>query len=288
MAEDLAHTAGLPGTAPPRRPSPHSAHRATNYSTRSATGAWGVSLAPAMLPSIATSPSSCCPSATRPDRRPPSVFSALGVDSGPLHLARFTEVPCVGVWMPGHYPTTYSVPRRQQLNVVLAEPTRAWNRYKRILWRIVEQPGGAFEAGRLADWCARMLGPRRYLDPDEPAADMPLQQFVGERCRGVGGNALSACFLQRFPAPIDILYLDALDTTEPGHAEHAQRELQAALPRLHSRSLVLIDDTPWTGGAWVGKGARAVPWLLAHGWRILYGGYQVLLERQSRPSMAAD
>jgi spermidine synthase len=28
-------------------------------------------------------------------------------------------------------------------------------------------------------------------------------------------------FLGRFPDPIDVLYLDSLDTTEPGHAEHA-------------------------------------------------------------------
>jgi predicted O-methyltransferase YrrM len=271
--------------------------------------------------------------------------------------------------MPGHYPSTYSVPRRQQLNVVLAEPTRAWNRYKRIPWRVVEQPGGAFDANRLAGWCAQMLAPRRYLDEDESAADVQLQQFVGEWCRGVGGNALSGfadrhrsfdlllremrtrfahpivvetgtvraeedwggagfstywlgaflsrrggrlhsvdwsaahcafartwteifastvtvhqedsvAFLQKFPAPIDVLYLDSLDTTETGHAEHAQRELEAALPRLHEKSLVLIDDTPWSGGAWIGKGARAVPWLLEQGWRILYGGYQVLLARR--------
>lgn len=90
----------------------------------------------------------------------------------------------------------------------------------------------------------------------------------------------SVAFLGRFPGSIDLLFLDSLDTTEPGHAEHAQRELDAAFSKLHEQSIVLVDDTPWVGGAWAGKGAQVVPSLLARGWRILYGGYQVLLSRQ--------
>jgi hypothetical protein len=42
--------------------------------------------------------------------------------------------------------------------------------------------------------------------------------------------------------------------------------VQAALPKLHAQSLVVFDDTPWQGGAWIGKGALAVPRLLAQGW----------------------
>jgi hypothetical protein len=293
----------------------------------------------------------------------------VGVDSGPLHLARFTELPTVGVWMPGHYPTTYSIPRAQQLNVVLADHTRSWNRFKRIPWRMVEHPGSAFDAARLAGYCVQMLDPPRYLSPAERAADVQLQQFVREWCRGVGENLAvfsdrhrsfdlllreivrrfphpnivetgtirseedwagagfstyllgaflsrhggrlhsvdlsqancafariwteifgpavtvhtddSAAFLGRFPAAIDVLYLDSLDTTTAGHAEHALRELQAALPKLHERSLILVDDTPWNRGGWNGKGAVIVPWLLERGWRILYGGYQVLLDKKA-------
>jgi hypothetical protein len=84
-------------------------------------------------------------------------------------------------------------------------------------------------------------------------------------------------FLRRFEAPIDVLYLDSLDTTAAGHAEHALREVQAALPRLHQQSLVVLDDTPWQNGAWIGKGARAAPHLLKLGWSVLYAGYQVVL-----------
>jgi hypothetical protein len=292
----------------------------------------------------------------------------VGVDSGPLHAARFSDIATVGLWMPGHYPSTYALPRRRQVNIVLAEHTRAWNRYKRVPWNIVEHPGNRFDADILAGWCRRMLAGPCYLPAADLGADVQLRQWVGQWCRG-GGNALSGfadrhrsfdvllremgrrfqapgvvetgtirasedwpgagfftylagAYLQRcgghlhsvdlsaencafarewtsvfgetvsihqgdsvqflagFAGPIDVLYLDSLDTTEPGHAEHALRELQVALPRLHQRCVVVVDDTPWRTGAWTGKGALLVPWLLQRGWRIGYAGYQVLLWQQ--------
>ena len=57
------------------------------------------------------------------------------------------------------------------------------------------------------------------------------------------------------------------------------RELEAALPHLHERSVIVIDDTPWQAGAFIGKGAQVVPWLLEHGWQLLYAGYQVVLTK---------
>ena len=79
---------------------------------------------------------------------------------------------------------------------------------------------------------------------------------------------------------IDVLYLDSLDTTVPGHEASCLEEVQAALGQLHQDSLILFDDTPFVSGQFAGKGAVAVPWLLARGWRIRYAGYQVLLERE--------
>src|SRR5690606_33676917 len=90
-----------------------------------------------------------------------------------------------------HYPSTYTVPRRQQLNVVLAEEGRAWNRFKRIPWNIVEHPGQSFDPGILAELCQRILNPPRYLTKENIAADVQLQQFVREWCRGHTSNALS-------------------------------------------------------------------------------------------------
>lgn len=290
----------------------------------------------------------------------------IGVDSGPLHAAQLTQIPSVGIWMPGHYPATYTLPRRQQLNIVLREHTNQWNRFKRIPWNIVEVMGSTFEPNQLAEYCCQMLNPPRYLGSTDIGADVQLQTFI-KSCRGlVGGNSLSPYvdrhksfdalfreivarfsnptiietgtirseedwpgagfftylagaflsrfgghlhsvdidphkshfarewtavfgvhvtvhqqdsirFLNSFTEPIDVLYLDSLDTTEPSHAEHCLREYEAAAPRLHRGSLVVIDDTPWHAGAFVGKGARLVPRLLDEGWRVLYAGYQVVL-----------
>lgn len=293
----------------------------------------------------------------------------IGVDSGPLHLARFTETPTVGLWMPGHYPSTYSLPREQQLNVVLSDHTRQWNRFKRIPWNLYEHPGNTFDPEILADICHRMLSQPRYLSPNQITSDVQLQQFVLQFCKGGRSNSLSpswdrnrsfdvlfqetvrrfkrpivvetgtiraeedwagagfftylagaflsqiggtlhtvdinpnSCrfakewtavfgetvqvhqqdsiqFLKEYSGQIDVLFLDSLDTTEPRHAEHALEELQAGLPKLHDKSIIILDDTPWNAGAFTGKGAMAVPWLLKHGWVIGYAGYQVVLWRE--------
>jgi ADP-heptose:LPS heptosyltransferase len=291
----------------------------------------------------------------------------VGVDSGPLHAARFTDTKALGLWMPGHYPSTYSLPRGRQANAVLGDHTRAWNRYKRVPWNLIEQPGGAFDAGWIADQCVRLLAGPRYLDPDVAGLDLVLQQWVGW-CRGAAGvggeyhdrhrsfdvllremlrrfdeptvvetgciraeedwpgagfftylmgaylsrsggtlysvdvspencafarawtgpfgdtvrvhQESSERFLSRFAGRIDVLYLDSLDTTEPGHAEYALKELEAALPRLHKESIVAVDDSPWRLGAWTGKGARVIPYLLERDWEILYAGYQCVLSRK--------
>jgi hypothetical protein len=77
--------------------------------------------------------------------------------------------------------------------------------------------------------------------------------------------------------PIDGLYLDSQDTYDPGFEACCLEEAQAALPHLAAGAVVLIDDTYQAGGAWHGKGALAVPWLLGRSWRLLASGYQALL-----------
>jgi ADP-heptose:LPS heptosyltransferase len=293
----------------------------------------------------------------------------IGVDSGPLHAARLTGIPIIGVWMPGHYPSTYTLPRPNQLNVVLAEHTKQWNRFKRIPWNIVAQPGSQFDPSYLATLTAQMLAKPVYI-PEDRGADVQMRQFVREfcQCRGTSSlaefwdrdrsfNALlramtarfekptvvetgtiraeedwggagfftylmgaylhrrggklhsaditpehcdfartwtavfgdsvtihqqdSVAFIQEFNKPIDVLYVDSLDTTEPNHAAHALREVQVAEPNLHERSIVIFDDTPWSAGAFIGKGATAIPYLQQKGWQILYAGYQVVMSREA-------
>lgn len=86
--------------------------------------------------------------------------------------------------------------------------------------------------------------------------------------------------------PVDVLYLDSLDTDQPGHAEHCLAEVQAILPRLAAGALVLIDDTPRWRDDWQGKGRLAVPWLIRRGWQVLHSGWQVVLSRVNAGSAA--
>ncbi|MEQ9410074.1 MAG: glycosyltransferase family 9 protein [Fuerstiella sp.] len=291
----------------------------------------------------------------------------VGVDSGPLHAANLARVPAMGIWMPQHYPSTYTLPRANQLNVVLSDGTEQWNRYKRIPWRIVEHSGNSFEGEKLTQFVAGMLDQPRYI-PEDKAADVQMCQFVDDfcRCRGtsslahywdrnrsfdvllremrsrfdkptvvetgtiraeedwagagfftylmgtylhhrggrlhsvdigaancefartwtqVFGDTVSvSCedslqFLHRFSEPIHVLYVDSLDTTEPNHAVHALKEVQAVEAHLRPDALIVFDDSPWHAGATIGKGAEAVPWLLNRGWKIIYAGYQVIMSR---------
>lgn len=88
-------------------------------------------------------------------------------------------------------------------------------------------------------------------------------------------------------APIDLLYLDSCDTEHPEHQQVCLDEFKAALPRLHDRSLVLIDDSPTVAGQVIGKGGLAVPWAVRNGWRVIHQGYQVLLDRGGREVLPA-
>lgn len=119
----------------------------------------------------------------------------------------------------------------------------------------------------------------------------------------------SVDFLVRFDRPIDVLYLDSHDYPDGplrdiyggkddihaaiatldamGEAEivarhgdlilpsqeHCADEVVAALPNLHSRSVVVIDDAALPGG---GKARLARGVLAEHGWRCVLDAYQTV------------
>jgi hypothetical protein len=100
----------------------------------------------------------------------------------------------------------------------------------------------------------------------------------------------SIAFLREWPrshpgTPIDLLYLDSFDyplAPEDGSPEPSQQhclgELEAALPSLSERAVVLIDDADLPGG---GKPALARRRLSQLGWRCVLDGYQTLWTRGS-------
>lgn len=87
----------------------------------------------------------------------------------------------------------------------------------------------------------------------------------------------SVFFLENFGGPIDFLYLDSYDFEVENPVpsqQHHLREIQAAYPYLHEKSLVMIDDCDLPYG---GKGPLVVEYLLEREWVILEKGYQILL-----------
>jgi hypothetical protein len=77
--------------------------------------------------------------------------------------------------------------------------------------------------------------------------------------------------------PIDFLYLDSYDyewNNPSPSQEHHLREIQAAFPRLHENSVVMIDDCALPQG---GKGKLAIEYLKERGWKILLEQYQTIL-----------
>jgi len=89
----------------------------------------------------------------------------------------------------------------------------------------------------------------------------------------------SIAFLKNFKKPIDFLYLDSFDydlgDPLPSQTHHLH-EIRAVYNKLHSKSIVMIDDCDLPGG---GKGKLAIAFLQSKGWKIVFEGYQVILIR---------
>lgn len=98
---------------------------------------------------------------------------------------------------------------------------------------------------------------------------------INPEARLVVGDSIA--FLNNFDQPIDFLYLDSydfeVDNPLPSQLHHLY-EIQAAYPRLHEKSIVMIDDCDLPHG---GKGKLAIEWLLEKGWKVLLSQYQVIL-----------
>lgn len=291
----------------------------------------------------------------------------VGIDSGPLHAARFTRTPSIGVWMHNGSPPTWSLPRSMQVNIVVGRQSRCWTKHARLPFNILECDDTASLPALLARAAGRMLKGTRYLPADYLGRDILLQQFVrdwqggadnsfggfndrdkgfdrllreagrrfdeplivetgcirqDEDFRGAGFSTLllgmfaasrggrlisidhepkhcdlarrtvvclgagvevvesdSVAWIQQNTLPMDVLYLDSLDTDLEGCAEHSLREIQAAHGHLHEGSIVAWDDTSYSNGSFTGAGALGVPWMLARGWQILHSGHQTILCR---------
>jgi hypothetical protein len=109
--------------------------------------------------------------------------------------------------------------------------------------------------------------------------------FARPWCKGYGDavelhQSHSHEWLKAYSGPkLDLFYSDSQDVGTKGYQECALEEARLALPHLADHALIAFDDSPWSCGKFQGKGALAIPWLLERGWKVVYGGYQVVLGR---------
>jgi len=81
----------------------------------------------------------------------------------------------------------------------------------------------------------------------------------------------SVHFLKNYSYQIDFLYLDSLDSTEDNikqAQEHNLAEVKSAEDKLHTRSIILIDD--YSKNPNKGKGALSVEYLKLKGWKLIH------------------
>ena len=102
----------------------------------------------------------------------------IGVDSGPLHAARFTRTPSIGIWMGNGSPPTWSLPRALQANVVVGTQSRCWRKQARLPFNILECDETELLPAVVGRAAERMLAGCRYLPDGWTGRDILLQQFV--------------------------------------------------------------------------------------------------------------
>ena len=115
----------------------------------------------------------------------------VGIDSGPLHLCRYTDTPAIGLWFNGHHPAKYSLPRENQVNITQKKNAPQGNKYTRWFYNIVEEQGAEIRAAVVGRTCRQVLSDPRYLTKNRRGKDVMLQYWIGDWMRG-GVSALGS------------------------------------------------------------------------------------------------
>jgi len=110
------------------------------------------------------------------------------------------------------------------------------------------------------------------LEPAHIAQADLLTKDCSDYVNFVAGDSVEA--LSRRKAFVDFAYFDACDWEEhnplPSQV-HQLGEVAALIGKIMAPGLVLLDDCDLPKG---GKSALSAPFLLEHGWRLAYSGYQ--------------
>lgn len=115
----------------------------------------------------------------------------------------------------------------------------------------------------------------------DPTNCRTARGLCGRWSRSIIVEGDSVRYLNARTEPVDLCYVDSMDTYVIGYEQHALREAQAVEGKMSERGLIVFDDTPESvGGGWTGKGSLAAPYLISRGWRVLpVSGYQLVMGR---------
>lgn len=119
----------------------------------------------------------------------------VGIDSGPLHLCRYTNTPALGLWFSEHHPAKFSLPREQQVNIVLKKNGHHGNKHTRWFYNIVEEQGEQIKAGVVGRLCRQLLTTPRYLSQEQMGKDVMIQHWINDWTRA--GISTYSTFIDR-------------------------------------------------------------------------------------------
>lgn len=96
-----------------------------------------------------------------------------GIDSGPLHFARFTDTPTVGIWT-NHYPADYALPPRKNTVHVVSSRHSVRDGTESSLWNTRLAPDDGPSPVFVVDTLLSMIPkPRTFLEPEKPKLEPP-------------------------------------------------------------------------------------------------------------------
>jgi len=119
------------------------------------------------------------------------------IDSGPLHFARFSRIPAIGLWTQ-HHPAHYALPSNRAIHLVeSSNGSRVWNIHRRHSFSVVEIP--KHSGNEVAKWVNRILDSRPNRICCSIGPELLLESMI-EKCNHRFGGPNGDCDRDRtFP-----------------------------------------------------------------------------------------
>ncbi len=105
----------------------------------------------------------------------------IGIDSGPAHLARFTNLPVLFVWK-DHHPAAFSLPRDKNFHLVPESRRSSLNRHFRHFFNLIECCEPVVSPESISRTVARFFAGERFIR-ESPGADLQFQNLVFDRIK---------------------------------------------------------------------------------------------------------